>query len=136
MRNLIQENIGLILKSIDYKATTSSEQKKIDSNDEIKLLAITSDSAELEITRYVNADLQNSYRLKVVAGVTLYAKPGVDLSKLLTVEKLEENKEQLTGVPMGYVSSLISQITGSFGGYPVVTAPGLRKDLKIQDKTK
>lgn len=136
MRELIQENIGLSLKSIDYKITSSSEKKKIDSYDEMKLLSISNDSAELEITRYVKTDLQNSYYLKVIAGVMLFAKPGVDLTKTLTIKKLEENKEQLMGVPMSYVSSLISQITGSFGGYPVVTAPGLRKELKIEDKRK
>lgn len=133
MRELIKESIGIYLKSITYDGSIGKEEKKIDTTEELKLVSVEEDMAELEIIRCVYADIQNSYKLKVVAVIQLFAKEGINLKEQLLVEKLEKEKVQITGIAAGFLSALITQITGSFGGFPVITTPRLKHDTVIQN---
>lgn len=126
MQNLIKENLGILLKSIVYENVLVSDNKKIDCNDKIEKVAITSDIAEFEIARNVSVDLQNAYNLKIIVRVQLYAKENVDLKKKLTDAFIEQNKDNISGTVMTYMSALITQITASFNGYPIITAPALQ----------
>ena len=118
--------MGILLKSIVYENVLVSDNKKIDCNDKIEKVAITSDVAEFEITREVCVDLQNAYNLKIIVRVQLYAKENVDLKKKLTDAFIEQNKDNISGTVMTYMSALITQITASFNGYPIITAPALQ----------
>lgn len=126
MQNLIKDNIGILLKSINFENTDLKNTNKIDFEDEFSLVALQQDIAEFQITRSLVVDVQVSYTLKIVSGVQIYAKDGVDLTKQLTEDIIEKNKDEISSTVMVFISSLISQITGSFNGVPVITIPALK----------
>lgn len=126
MQNIIKDNIGVLLKSINYESVALKNSNKVDFEDEFKVVEVKTDIAEFQISRQLIVDVQVAYTLNVVAMIQVYAKENVDLKKQLTDEIIEKNKDDLSRTVMIFVSSLISQITGSFNGVPVITAPVLR----------
>lgn len=126
MRNLIKDNIGILLKSINFENILATENNTMDYADEFKVAAIQSDVAEFHITRKLVVDLQIAYNLQIIAGVQIYAQDGVDLTKELTDEVIEKHKDEISKTIMSFTSALITQITGSFNGFPVITTPVLR----------
>ena len=126
MQNLIQDNIGVLLKSVNFESTKLKNTNKVDFEDEFSVVGINSDIAEFQIIRKLVADVQVAFTLNVVSRVQVYAKEGVDLKKQLTDEVIEKNKDEISRTVMVFTSSLIAQITGAFNGVPVITVPALR----------
>lgn len=126
MQSLIKNGVAIILKSINFEDVNPSETKKIDFIDEFKIVSIESDLAEFSITRTIAVDLQYAYNLKVVAGIQVFAKEGINLKDNLTKKMVEENKNNISSMAMSFMSSLVAQITGSFNGIPIITAPSLK----------
>ncbi len=126
MQNLIKDNIGVLLKSVNFESADLKNTNKVDFEDEFSVFGINSDIAEFQITRKLVVDVQVAYTLSVVSRVQVYAKDGVDLTKQLTDEIIEKNKDEISRTVMVFTSSLITQITGAFNGVPVITVPTLR----------
>lgn len=120
MIKYIQEQIKIDLKGIQYITKESSSSRKISVQDNYQPI-IHKNEVELEITRSVSVDLQKSYEIEIKAAVTYFAKDDEDLTKVFTNEFIHEHINELVSVVMTYISALITQITGSFNGFPVVT---------------
>ncbi len=123
MQNLIKDNISATLKNIQYISVNPSKNKKIDFSDEIKITEKNENLVKFDIVRNLSVDLDIAYNLEIVVSLTLFAKDNVDLSKSFTDEFIEKNKDEIAGNVMNFISALISQITGSFNGFPIVTPP-------------
>lgn len=124
--NLIQDSIGIILKKINFDNVDPEKESKIDFTDSFIIVSKQKDVVEFEISRTVIANLQTSFNLNVSAGLQVYAKEGVDLTTQLTDALISENIKDISKTVMSFLSSLISQITGSFNGIPIVTPPILQ----------
>lgn len=126
IQELIQDSVGLVLKSINYESFDPKQESKITYTDSFTMVSKNKDIVEFEVSRKIIGNLQVGFSLNVSAGVQIYAKKGVDLNTQLTDEIIQENIIAITKTVMSFVSSLITQITGSFGNIPIVTAPALK----------
>jgi|GEM_PF-5127579 hypothetical protein len=125
--NIIDEKIKVSLKSINYNILEPEEKKEIKVHDDVNIISVKKEVAELEVSRTVNAQLNNSFNLKIVTSIFCYAKEN-DLTTFFNDDYVKENIVQISALPLSYVSTLIAQITSSFNGFPVITAPVLQNN--------
>ena len=136
MQNLIKNGLAILLKNINFENVATTETKKINYVDQFKTVFIEPDFAEFEITRLVSVDIRHAYNLKVVAGVQVFAKDGIDLTKSLNEKVIEENRNTISSTVMNFISALVTQITGSFNEIPIITPPSLKLEETNQQKNK
>lgn len=72
--NIIDEKIKVSLKSINYNILEPEEKKEIKVHDDVNIISVKKEVAELEVSRTVNAQLNNSFNLKIVTSIFCYAK--------------------------------------------------------------
>ena len=125
MNNIICDSVGILLKSVNYEYDIAKKHNKVEFEDEFKIVKVQQDLAEFQISRKLVVDLQVAYTLNIVAGLQVYAQEGIDLTKHINDEFIEKNKDDLSKSVIVFISSLITQITGSFNGIPVITTPKL-----------
>lgn len=121
MDRFIKDNIGVSLAGIQYKKVAPTGKNNIEAEDTFSILEVKEDTAKILIERKMIADVRNPFELSVKTEVEFRALEGVDLTKHFTSEYIKEHINELSGVPMSLISALVTQITGSFGGFPIIT---------------
>lgn len=120
--NLTPE-VGVILKSIDYKLSEEIQKPTLNAKDSYKIINKSSEEITVLFTREVRLQTKNAYILKVEVEFKRYPKEGINLEELLTDDVIKENIDDLCSPIFSYVSLLISQITSTFNRPPVITPP-------------
>ena len=121
MDKIIKDNIGVSLAGIQYEKIDSTGKNIIEAEDKFSILEVKEDSAKILIERKMVADVRNPFELSVKTEVEFRALEGVDLTKHFTLDYIKDHINELSGIPMSLISALVTQITGSFGGFPIIT---------------
>lgn len=121
MEKIIKDNIGVSLTEIQYKIIESTSKKIIEAKDAVSIVEVKEDTAKIIIERKIIADVRKPFELSVKTEVEFSALEGIDLTKHFTSEYLNGHINELSGIPMSLISALVTQITGSFGGFPIIT---------------
>lgn len=121
MEKILKENIEVSLTGIEYKTIEPTGKKVIEASDTFSILNVSRNTALISIERKLVADIVKPFELTVKVQVGFDALEVVDLTKHFTTKYLQEHVNELCGVPMSFISALITQITGSFGGFPLIT---------------
>lgn len=121
METIIKKNVKIRLVGIDYKETEPVDGGRITAQDFLSIGNVEKESAELLIERKIHSRATPGFILSVKAKIVYAAEDGVDLREHFTNQYVKENINNLAGFIMGYISALITQITSSFGNYPLIT---------------
>lgn len=130
MEKIFKENIEVSLAGIEYKTIEPTGKKVIEASDTFSIVNVTRNTALISIERKLVADVIKPFELIVKAQVGFEALDGVDIINHFTKKYLREHVNELCGVPMSFISALITQITGSFGGFPLITPAIIVQDNK------
>ena len=124
MEELIIEDTFMKLLGIEFKVSKGSKSG-ITVTDNYEIKEINEDSIVINLKRKVIMNFDVKETLIVEVQVKSTGTENVNFKEVLTDSYITQNIENLLGPTFGYLSNLISQITGAFGRYPFITAPGL-----------
>lgn len=124
----------LYLKEIHYTVGSDGDIKgDIKLGDELHVEASLEKGLTIEVTRKIFTVADDAYLLSVTMGSTLSFKQdhtvSEDTIRQIDWKKELKSKDRLLSVLTARISLLISQITSSFGGTPIVTQPALIKEV-------
>lgn len=121
MESIVKKGVGIKLINIEYKEMESSDRGEITAADRFTIVKVEKETAELLVERKIKATGRPAFILTVKAKVSYVAEEGIDLTEKFDKDYLKKHVNELTGLAMSYISALITQITGSFGNYPLIT---------------
>ena len=130
MESIVNKRVRIKLTNIEYKEMESSDRGEITAADRFTIVKVEKETAELLVERKIESTEKPAFNLTVAAKVFYTAAEGIDLTEKFNKEYLKKHVNELTGLAMSYISALITQITGSFGNYPLITPVIIMNDAE------
>lgn len=116
----------LKIENISYNPTKKAEKAFILVFDNLTVESSANLSKRVSIERILDVSTNQAYRLIVKVSFIVNAEVSDDEQSGETTDTITEQffrrNPNMLGIPLSFISMLISQITGSFGQVPLITS--------------
>lgn len=129
---LFTQRSSVFLKKIDYNNyPISVDTAEFSMKDKVKILA-EDEMLIIEFTRFVGLNPESLFDLTVSVSQKYIFEKKEDLNQGELYEFLLKTDNIVLGSLMQVASCLISQITSTGGGLPIITPPSLSPDAELE----